>query len=475
MAIFVRSNHPVMKKILFLSLFFHCAAVLPQNGSIDQTFDVGSGADQNVYIAKQLHDGKIIVGGQFIDYGSTGRRNLVRLNADGSIDQTFNSPPDLDNYTLLADAIEDDGKLVVAGQFGMFNGVMSPGIVRLNSDGSIDTTFNVGTGINGGNGISNLSRQGDKYIITGNFSSYNDTQCGNILRLNHDGTIDETFPSLISNFGFNVTITDHEILPDGKIMIVGNFTSHNGVPFNGIARLDANGAVDTTFNPGAGANAVIISIAAQTDGKYIIGGMFSAYDNIEKLLLARVNPDGTLDATFSRSPEYGMSASNLMIQPDGKIIATGFLTGLATVDKYIFRLNTDGSIDPGFDSDIDNVVNAASFQDNGKILVGGWFEHAGSQAINRVARLQNDGFLSVREFPADASIYPNPVSHLVHIDFGRYEDYSVTVFDLGGKELHGSLEKAETQAIDFSGYRQGVYLLRIESTNGTTIKKIIKN
>lgn len=475
MVIFVRSNDPVMKKILLFLLFLYCTAAVSQNGSIDPTFNIGSGADQNVYIIKQLHDGKIIVGGQFMDYGGTGRRNLVRLHPDGSIDQTFNSPPDLENFTLLTDAIEDDGKLVVAGQFGMFNGVMSPGIIRLNNDGSPDLTFTAGTGISGSVfGFFNLSKQGNKYIVSGDFSVYDGVQCGNIIRLNQDGTVDETFTS-VSSGGFNATITAHQILPDGKIVIVGNFTSHNDVPRNGIARLNADGTIDMGFDPGTGASGTITAIAVQPDGKYVIGGQFSAYNGTEKLLLARINPDGTLDPTFSRSPEYGMSASNLLIQPDGKMITTGFLTGLATAYKYVFRLNADGSIDPVFDSDIDNVVNAASFQDDGKILVGGWFEHAGSLPMNRVARLQNDGFLAVQEFSEGAAIYPNPVNHVAHIDFGQYEDYTISVFDMRGKQLQNFSGKAKIETLDFSGYQAGIYLLRIESASGTAMKKIIKN
>lgn len=463
-----------MKKIVFILLFLHSVAALSQDGSIDPTFDAGTGADQNVYIVKELSDGKIIVGGQFMDFNGTGRKNLVRLNPDGSIDQTFNSPQDLPNFTLLKDAIEDNGKLVVVGEFGMFSGVTSSGIIRLNSDGSVDPTFNVGTGIAGLYGISNLSKQGDKYILTGNFSAYSGTQCGNIIRLNQNGTVDETFTSLVSDTGFDATITAHRILPDGKILIAGNFTSHNGVPFTGIGRLNANGEVDLSFNPGTGANGTVISVAVQSDGKYIIAGMFSQYNGVDKPLVARINADGTLDNSFSRDPLYRLNGSSLLIQPDGKILATGFQTGMSSYEKYIVRMRTDGSIDPTFNSDIDNVINASSFQQDGKILVGGWFGHAGAQPVGRVARLQNEGSLETREFSATAAIYPNPVADLAHVDFDQRVNYVITVCDVFGKQLEKISGSDHAAGIDFSKCQSGMYLLRIECDNATTIKKIIK-
>ncbi len=466
-----------MKKILLFILFFNSITAFSQDGSVDQTFNVGLGADQNVYIMKQLSNGKIIVGGQFMDYGGTGRRNLVRLNADGTIDQTFISPADLPEFALMTEAYEDNGKLIVAGPFNIYNGVYSPGIVRLNSDGSVDPSFNPGSGpAIGYSGITQISRQNDKYIVTGNFHSFNGLQCGNIARLNLDGSLDETFSSFSSNAGFNNTITAHEILADGKILIAGNFTTHNDVPMGGIARLNPDGTVDMAFNPVSGANNIITAIAVQPDGKYIISGRFSRFNNVDKLLIARINPDGTLDDTLSRSPDYGLVAASLLLQPDGKIIAAGALTTLAMAQKYIMRLNQDGAIDQNFDSDIDNMVNVVSFQNDGKILAGGWFGYAGTQEVSRVARLNNNGFLATKEFSSDAVISLNPIVNKSYIYFDHIGNYNITVFDLSGKKLQSNSEKAtKAMTIDFSDYQKGIYFLKIESPNGVLTKKIIKN
>ncbi|GEP49713.1 hypothetical protein FNO01nite_03850 [Flavobacterium noncentrifugens] len=467
-----------MKKILLFITFFYSVLAFSQDGTIDPTFNVGSGADENVYITKQLSDGKIIVGGQFMDFNGTGKRSLVRLNADGSIDQTFTSPPELFDYSLLLDALEDEGKLLIVGQFGVFNGFSSPGIIRLNQDGMPDTSFNTGTGPSG-NGVidvEQISKQNDKYIITGSFPGFNGIPCGNIIRLNADGSVDTTFSSLYSNAGYNIAIIAHRVLDNGKILIVGNFTTYNGVPVGGIARLNPDGTLDTTFNPTTGSNGSINSIAVQPDGKYIISGRFSTFNNVDKLLLARINPDGTLDNTFSRSPDYGLVASSLLLQPDGKIIAAGSSTGLSVANKYIMRLNQDGSIDTSFDSDIDNMINTASFQNDGKILAGGWFEHAGGEEKNRVARLNNNGFLDTKAFSSGAAIYPNPVVNNIHVDFDNFEDRNIIVTDLSGKQIQNISHKAGKRiTVDFSDYQKGIYFLQIESKTGTVTKKIIKN
>ena len=109
--------------------------------------------------------------------------------------------------------------------------------------------------------------------------------------------------------------------PDGKILIGGAFLFFNGTARNRLARLNADGTLDLTFNPGSGANDFVSAIAVQPDGKIIIGGAFTIYNGSSRLRIARLNSDGSVDPTFGGVPDDVVRA--IVVQPDGKILIGG--------------------------------------------------------------------------------------------------------------------------------------------------------
>src|SRR5690554_2642478 len=110
------------------------------DGSIDTNFNVGNGFDFNVYDIELQNDGKILVGGGFTKYNFIEYNKIIRLETDGSIDASFD-PGEGGNHNVKAIAVQSDGKIVVGGFFTQFDGTFANRIVRLNSDGSIDNTF----------------------------------------------------------------------------------------------------------------------------------------------------------------------------------------------------------------------------------------------------------------------------------------------------------------------------------------------
>ena len=318
-------------------------------------------------------DGKILVGGSFTSFNGTGANRIIRLNSNGSIDGDFSYGSGFgDNvYTI---AIQSDGKITVGGDFSGYNGTAVNNIVRLNSNGSIDNTFNIGTGFD--NQVYTIAIQSDgKILVGGTFQVYNGTGTKRLIRLNTDGSIDNTFTT---GDGCNSDINTIAIQSDGKILVGGDFSNYNETGINRIARLNSDGSIDNTFNIGTGFNSPVRTIAIQSDGKILVGGDFSDYDGTTASCITRLNTDGLIDNAFNIGTGFNDFVNTITIQSDGKILVGGRFTGYDSTDAYrIARLNINGTIDStnflvgnlGFNS----TVNTIATLENGNILAGGDF------------------------------------------------------------------------------------------------------
>jgi uncharacterized delta-60 repeat protein len=372
-------------------------ARLNSNGSLDTTFFTGTGANGYVYAIAMQSDGKVIIGGSFSSYNGTARGRVARLLSSGSQDTTFLNTGEGANSDVYAIAIQSDGKVIIGGDFTTYNGIARGRIARINSNGSLDTTF-LNTGDGASITIRAIAMQSDgKVIIGGQFSTYNGTSRGRIARLNSDGSLDTTF--LNTGVGANSTVYAIAMQSDGKVIIGGGFTIYNGIARGRIARLNSDGSLDTTFlNTGVGANGIVRAIAIQSDGKIVIGGQFTAYNGTSRGYVARLNSDGSLDTTFLNT---GAGANNnvhaIAMQSDGKVIIGGqFTTYNGTTRRYVARLDIDGSVDTTFlntGTGANNYIYAVAIQSDGKVIIGGIFTTYNGTSRGRIARLNSDGSL----------------------------------------------------------------------------------
>jgi uncharacterized delta-60 repeat protein len=393
----------------------HVDAQTPRPGSLDtsfnpldQGFDIGNKANGAVYTVFVQPDGKILIGGGFTTYDGVPRTAIARLNADGSLDASFD-PGSGVNCCVHSINLQPDGKILIGGDFSSYNGVERNRIARLNSNGSLDTSFDPGIGAN--LIVYNVAIQLDgKILIGGNFTSYNEVNRSRIARLNTDGSLDTTFA--IGN-GANSSISSIALQPDGKILIGGNFTSYNGVNCSRIARLDSDGSLDTTFSPGSGFDANIESISLQSDGKILVGGFFTSYNAITRNRVARINIDGTLDTSFEPSTGANASIYAVKQQPDGKILIGGGFTSFNSVAiNRIARINIDGTLDNSFNpgSGVDQFfVQNIALQTDGKILISGFFSNYDNVSRNRIARINvngsvDDTFAQISAFGANGVV-----------------------------------------------------------------------
>jgi uncharacterized delta-60 repeat protein len=367
-------------------------ARLNSNGTLDSTFNSGAGADNFINTTTIQSDGKIIIGGSFTNFNAISRNFIARLNTNGSLDISFN-PGSGPNQPISCVSIQNNGKIIIAGIFTTYNGATSQFIACLSSSGTLDTTYNSGafTAASGTTGIVNsIYIQNDGKIICGGaFSRYNDYRNSNIIRLNADGTLDTSFNPYT---GASYKVQTISIQNDDKIIIGGDFKTFNGIASKYIARLNSDGSLDSTFNIGNGFDVYVRSSAIQSDGKILIGGDFTSYNGINKNGIVRLNTDGSLDLSFN-SPSEAVTIRSMCIQSDGKIIISGgFTTYNGIARNGIARLNSNGSVDSTFNPGTGAVgIYCIQIQSNGKILIGGNFTSYNGTARGRIARLNADG------------------------------------------------------------------------------------
>ncbi len=373
------------------------------NDSSFTTYDVYTGINSNANSIAIQSDEKIILAGEFTTFNEVTVNRIVRLNSDGTQDTTFTTNTGTGALTsVYAVAIQSDGKIVVGGSFTTFNGVTVNRIVRLNSDGTQDTTFttNIGTGAN--SSVYAIAIQSDgKIVLGGAFTTFNGATVNYIVRLNSDGTRDTTFTTNIGT-GANSSVEVIKVQSDGKIVLGGSFTTLNGVTVNRIVRLNSDGTRDTTFttNTGTGANSTVSEVAIQSDGKIVVTGAFPAWNGTTVNYIVRLNSDGTRDTTFTSNTgtAANISTGPIVVQSDGKIVLGGSLTtwngGLV---NRIVRLNSNGSRDFFFIINKSYAANSSvesiALHSGGKILIGGDFTTWNNVEVNRIARLNSNGEL----------------------------------------------------------------------------------
>ncbi|MCF8371341.1 MAG: T9SS type A sorting domain-containing protein [Bacteroidales bacterium] len=464
-----------MRKIIFLAALMCMIALFTnaQPGILDTSFNPGTGADSLVLTTNIQSDGKIIIGGIFTSYNGTARNRIARLNADGSLDISFN-PGTGANYSVYSTAVQSDEKIIIGGYFTSYNGTAINLIARLNADGSLDASFNPETGSDGG--VKSIAIQSDgKIVIGGQFTSYNGTASIHIARLNDDGSFDVSFNP---GTGPSDDVYTTAIQNDGKIIIGGWFINYNGTGTNYITRLSANGSLDASFSSGTGANSIVLTTDMQSDGKTIIGGIFTSYNGTARNRIARLNPDGSLDTSFNPGTGASSWVNTTTIQSDGKIIIGGDFTSYnGTAINRIARLNADGSLDASFNmgTGADYGVYTTAIQSDGKIIIGGSFKSYNGTSRNRVARIlvSTIGITSTH-IEEGISIYPVPFSDELTIEVKGYsKKLNFEIFNTSGQVvLNGSVTgKTRVQA---SQLASGVYLLKLENGKSIKFKKLLK-
>lgn len=373
-----------------------------------------SSAQCIVYKSKVYPSGvnqdKIIIIGRFLSFNGVARKYIARLNADGTLDTSFNSPITANGY-LYCVYILPDGKILIGGDFS----ISAPGsttiknLARLNSDGSVDNTFNVATGNRGPNALVHalaFDKVDNKIYIGGTFLTYNGSGNKRVMRLNYDGSMDATWnaPGTVNNEVRALGI--QYISGVTKIIVGGFFTGYiNGTVTtvkNKLLRLMPDASLDTSFNPSGtgvgGGDAVYDVFVKPANNRIYAVGSFTSYNGITRKSLVFLESDGipmpqgpSFDYTAGQGVTSTGNASyifSVYVQPDNRILIGGSFSAYngTTIPKGIARLNSNSTLDAtfltgtgpeaGFQGGTDvyqgiSVIRDIQLQSDGKTIVGG--------------------------------------------------------------------------------------------------------
>jgi uncharacterized delta-60 repeat protein len=370
---------------------------LPTPGSLDLSFDPGSGADKGVYRMVCRADGKPVIIGPFEEFGGIPRNSIARLNLDGSVDETFDigSGPAARTPFFSRIMALRNGKYLVSGSFISVSGLNRSGHAQLNGDGSVDADFVIDLRVNFG-AHAQLELRDGRILIGGWWSEAPGPYDG-LVMIHPDGKVDETFkpgPGLRKK---KDDVRGLAELDDGKIIVAGVFESFSGAQRKNLLRLNPDGSLDDTFSAEGQPDQAVSVMAIDDRGRILIGGIFGKVGAVERFNLARLYPDGSVDrsfvAGFKPDEEGHNGITSIALQPDGKILVAGRFKRYAGMSRRgVARLNQDGSLDGSFDSGpgTDDTAGQVVLSPDGKIYIFGRFTRYNGIARNGMARLHGD-------------------------------------------------------------------------------------
>ena len=362
-------------------------------GEVDVGFYPGTGANEPVNAIALQRDGKLLLAGDFSEAAGLARNRIARLNADGSVDTTFDAGSGPDR-TVSALLVQRDGKILIGGAFRRVNGTPRSYIARLNPDSSLDESFSAEGSL--AQTVNALALGPDGNILAA-VSVPEGAIAPIVVQLNSEGGSDGSFNTLLikNNDGgtsgrypiptYALTM-DHE----GKLMIGWDF---------GLLRFLPAGAKDLTFErpwPFAPVSYFVVRCAAvQHDGRILVGGSFMNR-GFSVAAVARINPNASVDASFAPNllpVGISFSVNAIQIQPDGKVLIAGSFTDINGMPRSgLARLRPDGSVDLNFAADVvgSGAISSMVLRPDGRIIVAGSFTSVGGVPRRGIAQLHGD-------------------------------------------------------------------------------------
>jgi uncharacterized repeat protein (TIGR01451 family)/uncharacterized delta-60 repeat protein len=513
--------------------------------------------------------GKIIIGGYFSAYNNVAKFNITRLNTDLTLDTS--SPQFVSTGSIPAGSTPFDMKIVrntgvnynkilLVGMFEGFNGASNgKGIVRLNVNGDVDPTFNFGQlatqtsvrGVTGKNStiytcytIPDGLPNAGKILIGGSFLAYNGYPANSIALLNADGTFDLASPfntnvntiidplPIQSAKGFDSAPVAFEVQPNGQIIVAGYFRWYNGLNKKGILRLNSNGTHDATFNnaftgindgflctPYVKNGVQVSKLVVQPDGKIIVGGFFTHYNNTSRNNIVRLNSDGSLDTTFNVGTGFNNNVVHPVTGTNGLVrslaldttnsnfwyvyVAGDFTAYNGAACNEIVRLfcksptaSNVGTKDGGFNllgGGTNGTVWSIKRQGDilNKLIIGGQFTTynglsalnvtrilpalASGEAKNGTTYYDSEPEIDIFDID-DVVLYPNPSTGIIYFKTDAFEDnsFSIKVYNsLGQKVFETEHTDAKDTSLDLSDLKKGIYFVSFISETKTVTKTVI--
>lgn len=473
---------------------------LTADGLADPTFAPALSADHDIYELVPATDGKIYLSGLFVGYNDHRSNGSCRLLANGVLDTTFALSPGPGYGTINGMVPLPDSGAIVYGSFMEMNGAPLQGIARLLPNGALDPTFGTNGSANGE--VTHVAAYPDgRLLIIGGFSTYNGEPRNRIVRLLADGTVDPSFISAgPSNWmGYTISMYKVVLLPDDRIFVAGKFTGFSGAPSINLAVLEPDGSlsVDLAGQSGWGSDCSQSSTCQATgvllldNGKLMLWGYFSEYGGSMVNGLIRIDPDGTLDPTFSVGSGPDGFINSVKVREDGNLLVAGDFTvfdGVPADDLVL--LSPTGSVlmtlapgnGPGRSLPLGEAptstahINDLLVLPNNGLLVSGSFTTFGGVPKRFIARLCEDCSTSAEEvWTTSMTVFPNPTHG--PFSFALTDNANVRVLDIYGREVIGANAVGTSfGTLDLSHQPPGVYLVQLRYLNGSVgYSRIVKH
>ncbi|MCU0426076.1 MAG: T9SS type A sorting domain-containing protein [Candidatus Kapabacteria bacterium] len=434
-------------------------------------------------------DGRILIGGAFTMSSGLGVGRLIRYTPEGLVDTSFQTRIGFGANNWVNAMVElPDGRLLLGGQFAAFNGANVHGVIRLQANGDIDTTFSTPEGTEFmQRSVEAIAVQSNGGIIIGGLlRNYNGVTVPNFARLRTDGTLDSAFNVALGQ-GFNGVVRSIAILPDGKMLVAGGFTGFNGENVGCIVRLNANGTLDNSFRRNVSGFASAMTV--QRNGSILVGGFLSGMasgTNIGNIV--RVLPEGDIDTAFARAIGTGASSAvrAIIVLNDDKILLAGNFSRFNGQETgRLMRLNPDGTVDTRFQDAVgqgaDDDVSTLAVQTNGLLLLGGLFSNFNNQNFPNFLRLSTRTSVSTRLVEVyKTSLCPNPVQNVTvfQYDIPTPTAINLVLHDVLGRTMKSFIQNeiqfgAQSFSLDLSDVPTGAYSLVMTSSLGMTVQRIV--
>ncbi|RPE08536.1 DUF5008 domain-containing protein [Chitinophaga lutea] len=402
---------------------------------MDTVYPGFRGANGQILNVMPVPGDKYMIAGSFTEYDNSaikgGVNRLARINADGTLDRTYTYGENLGptgGYIRPMVYLPDEKKYLIGGSFSGYDQVTNVHcIAKVNTNGGVDNvsvlrpsgatvaTSALAGGFRGGVREIFLQKDG-KIMVVGDFKFYvkpnyklqtvelktdsmhlDSTAVFQIARLHPDGELDSSYHYDLANHQGKVTvnapISSAVLLPDDKLLIAGNFTTYGGQPAPHIARLNPDGTLDQSFNPGSGADLVIFDMLVQPDGKIICAGRFTRFNGAKAIGLVRLEANGAIDPTFNVGDGADGYALKINRLPGGELLVAGIFRKFAGVSRNNFVVltaegavhksyNSNGGITNGFVEQVIPMVGQKA------ALMVGSFTQFDFRSANRIVKMK---------------------------------------------------------------------------------------
>jgi Domain of unknown function (DUF5122) beta-propeller/Secretion system C-terminal sorting domain len=485
---------------------------------------IGLGANSRVLTTDYINGAspKILITGDFTKFSGYDRKNIASLNqtdlnqAPFSYATAYLGPKHLTLSTNLIQKVCVDGaSAYLGGQFTGYTSSPSNRIVKITtSNGIKDMSFGASMN-NTVYDIKKIPGTSNQILVAGSFDyTYGSGNKRGIARLSSvTGALDTSFNNPVAganSTGANGIIDCMAIQTDGKIIITGNFTSYNGTTTgNGIARLNANGTLDITFNIGGlGFNNVIVAGATEANFKKIlidstpqknifICGAFNTYNGSQAQNIVKIKSSGVIDPFFIGKANSKINDMTFVNAVQSFLYIGGQFSSydgfLEPARRKLTKISTNnGNRDlafgqPYYNEQFNGIVYTTTLQPDNRLIVGGAFTKYKDFTANYITRIEpisgNQGRASNIEtnetiFPNEILIYPNPSNSIFNLDLNNnnqiFENYSVHNI-LGQKIINQKIINNNINEINLENYPNGFYILSLENLEKTIDFKLIKN